>query len=201
MYFRQLHSGLKLDITRLKKIGELIYRTDDYIYPDMFGSETIAAEVIPELLRSGADPMFSLDNLFVCEYAGEPVALILWCQGQLDWSAEPLRKVLRAQGHALPPNLDAVEREYVSGYGAEERKEVISVLNVCVDPQMRGSGVGKRIFKAFLREHAQTPMELCVLSDNEAAIRLYESCGFRVCGEEPAYPSEKPNHFRKLMKR
>ena len=66
---------------------------------------------------------------------------------------------------------------------------------------MRGCGVGQKMLQAFLQEHPEANMELCVLSDNHGAIRLYESCGFCVCGEEPAYPAEKPDHFRKLMER
>ena len=201
LYFRQLRSGTKLDDSRLEKLGALIYKTDTYIYPDMFGSEEAAEKVIPILLRSGKDTMFSLDNLYVCEYAGKPVGMILWCSGTLNWSAELLRKALREQNFEIPAALDAVEREYVSGYGAEEREECISLLNVCVDPAMRGCGVGQKMLWAFLMEHPKENMELCVLSDNHSAIRLYESCGFRVCGEEPAYPAEKPDHFRKLMKR
>jgi len=200
IYFRQLHRGLKLESGRLRKIAALIYWTDDYIFPDMFGSEEAAVTVIPELLLSGKDAMFSLDNLFVCEYAGEPVGVILWCRGQLQWSSEPLRNALQAQGCEVPLKLNAVEREYVSGYSAVEGAQTISLLNVCVDPKMRGTGVGRSMLRAFLQEHPEVAMELCVLSDNYAAIHLYESCGFCTYGEEPAYPPEK-DHFRKLMKR
>ena len=201
LYFRQLRKGTRMDDRRLEKLGELIYKTDRYIYPDMFGSEAAALKVIPALIQSEKDPMFSLDNLFVCELAGIPVGMILWCKGALNWSAEPLRKTMQKLGYEIPATLDAVEKEYVSGYSEHQREACISILNVCVDPGMRGCGVGQKMLRAFLQAHPESGMELCVLSDNPGAIRLYESCGFKVCGEEQAYPAGKPDHFRKLMKR
>ena len=201
LYFRQLRQSHKLDSTRLKKIAELIYKTDEYIYPDIFGDEKAAITVLPELLREGTDSMFALKNLFVCEYAGKVVGLILWHEGPLNWCTKPLRKALHNCGYEIPAQLDAVEQEYVSGYEEKTHAETISLLNVCVDPEMRGHEIGKRMLRAFQQEHANAPMELCVLSDNGSAIQLYESCGFRFCGEEQAYPSQKADHFRKLMSR
>lgn len=213
MEFRQLNCKSILNKGELESIAKLIYQTDKFIYPDMFGSEEIAAAVLPNLFKIGADTMFCLDNLFICKIVDKIVAVILWYEGRLCWTKDLLEtersKLERREDGYRDCNLtchgdwreqlNRVSREYISKYDNPD-SDVITLLNVCVDPAIRGQGIGKKMLKAFLSQHDGKDFELCVLSDNQSAIALYKSCGFDEAGEEPAYPPEM-GHTRKIMKR
>lgn len=68
---------------------------------------------------------------------------------------------------------------------AGERMRVgkyIEVSAVCVDPEYRGRGYGKRLIgtlSANMRRRGEIPF-LHVFTDNEAAIALYETLGFKM---------------------
>lgn len=60
--------------------------------------------------------------------------------------------------------------------------------NVLVDPDRRGTGIGRRAVETFLDlafgSAGLDRVELRVFTDNGAAIRSYEACGFRREGVE-----------------
>lgn len=198
--FRQLRPKDKLSPDQLSIISRLIYETDPYIYPDMFGNMNAAVSVLPDLIKSGKDSMFCLDNLFVCEVAGEIVGIILWSDGPLNWSPDELRKHIDQKHLQQPPKLDTVAEEYVSNYSDNSRLNTVSILNLCVSSKAQNYGIGTKLIQAFMSHHPNNTFELCVLSDNKKAIQLYESCGFVAYGEEKAYNPENPECMRKLMK-
>lgn len=198
--FRQLRKKDKLATEQLRTLSRLIYETDPFIYPDMFGEVSTAVAVLPDLIKSGKDSMFCLDNLFVCEVAGKIVGIILWNEGSLNWSPDELRKNIDQKHLEQPPRLDTVAREYVSNYSDDSRSDTISILNLCVSSKAQNCRIGTRLLQAFMRNHPNRTFELCVLSDNQKAIQLYESCGFFTYAEEKAYNPENPECMRNLMK-
>ncbi len=191
------HSAQQLSANNLREIARLIYQTDAYIYPDMFGCESMAVSVIPKLLRSGKDAMFRLENLFVCEFRGEIVGIILWHKGPFEWKTDELCKLLVP----LPPRFEDVKEQYVSGYAKVNEKD-ISILNLCISSEHREKHVASAMLRLFLVAHANDPVELCVLKENGHAIDLYKACDFVAVGKpEPAYPATKENHMRINMHR
>jgi len=66
----------------------------------------------------------------------------------------------------------------------------VTCFAMSVAEDWRGKGVGKALLQAFLdwiKQHPSiTRVELHVHSDNEAAIKLYESCGFVREGQRKA---------------
>lgn len=57
----------------------------------------------------------------------------------------------------------------------------IPELSIAVQPQFRGQGVGRRLLEELVAAARDQygSLSLNVRSDNEAAVHLYESCGFR----------------------
>ena len=68
------------------------------------------------------------------------------------------------------------------------------VLNLCVDPQAHGQGLGRAMLRCLLqvaREHGASSAYLEVRPTNAHALALYRSEGFRTVGSRRAYyPSD-----------
>lgn len=63
-----------------------------------------------------------------------------------------------------------------------------SIWGVYVQPAYRGRGVAKALVQACVawgQQKGLITMRLAVITANVAAIRCYESCGFRSCGVDP----------------
>ena len=64
------------------------------------------------------------------------------------------------------------------------------LLRIAVSPEARGQGLGRRLLEACQRELAEEGLVhlfLEVRPSNAAAIRLYETCGWRPCGRRLRY--------------
>lgn len=64
------------------------------------------------------------------------------------------------------------------------------ILNVCVDPDWQGRGLGRELMYRLLnlaRQHKADTAFLEVRDSNEAAIKLYRSMGFNEVGTRPSY--------------
>ena len=185
--FRQFDIDSCLSGRQMREIAGLIYDTDRYIYQGMFGSRQNAIKVIPTLLSGNEDRMFRLSNLYVAVMEEEIVGLILWVKGKLQWNLGVLCEVLRNLGIESPEYLNEVYSQYLSRYDSTDNYEKISLLNVCVDKKKRNAGIGRRLLMSFLEKHPKEDMELCVLKDNEGAVKLYQDCGFLVVEEYPGF--------------
>jgi len=185
--FRQFDIDSCLSGRQMREIAGLIYDTDRYIYQGMFGSRQNAIKVIPTLLSGNEDRMFRLSNLYVAVMEEEIVGLILWVKGKLQWNPGVLCEVLSNLGIESPEYLNEVYSQYLSRYDSIDNYEKISLLNVCVDKKKRNAGIGRRLLMSFLEKHPKEDMELCVLKDNEGAVKLYQDCGFLVVEEYPGF--------------
>lgn len=185
--FRQFDIDSCLSGRQMREIAGLIYDTDRYIYQGMFGSRQNAIKVIPTLLSGNEDRMFRLSNLYAAVMEEEIVGLILWVKGKLQCNLGVLCEVLRNLGIESPEYLNEVYSQYLSRYDSTDNYEKISLLNVCVDRKKRNTGIGRRLLMSFLEKHPKEGMELCVLKDNEGAVKLYQDCGFLVVEEYPGF--------------
>jgi [ribosomal protein S18]-alanine N-acetyltransferase len=64
------------------------------------------------------------------------------------------------------------------------------ILNVAVDPDFRGRGIGRQLLTQVLAEFHQRRASFVALEvrwSNRAAISLYAGCGFRDVGRRKAY--------------
>ena len=182
--FRQLHHDDILDEQQLVDIAGLIYDTDKYIYPQMFTREQ-AKRLIPLLLAGNEDRMFSLDNIF-CAMAGDRiVGLILHKKGPLNWDSGELVMYAGLLDENLSDTIDIVENEYFREYDSTP-EDSTAIMNCCVNSNYRMQNdirLGTRMMQAFVAQHHER-LELYVLKETTAAMRLYLRAGFRTSEQD-----------------
>lgn len=163
-------------------VAGLIYDTDPYVFPFLFGPRAGALHILSELFCREANP-FSYRYTTVAEVEGEIAGMLTgYAPQQIDKQAEreDFQRVLPffAQLFMLPklwilqPLLD--KREITGRY----------IQNVCVLPTHRGKGIGSELIQRFCAQ-AQDAVWLDVEMGNKANRALYEKLGFRVVRKIP----------------
>lgn len=103
------------------------------------------------------------------------------------WSRAVFRDCLLAGYYSL-----VLEVEHtVSGYAIMSTAAAEAhILNICVHPDLRRLGYGRRLLNALLiraQEASVRQVFLEVRPSNQPALQLYRSAGFREIGIRPAY--------------
>ena len=196
---KQLSFESQISPKQFEQISKLIYETDPYIYPALFGEGGVdtAKILLPSLFETGEDAMFRKDNLFLLydRSSGDVAGLILWISGSLTWNEEFfLKKAAESEIALSDEQVKLVKAQYVGARYLEETKDQISLINICVDSNQRGMGLGKLMLDEFICQHSESDMNLCVLLDNESAIALYKRCGFQEVRKSRGFSlsTEKP---------
>lgn len=94
-----------------------------------------------------------------------------------------------------------VDEKIVAYAGAWISFNEAEVMNVAVDENFRGQGIGKKIFSELIRVcklRGAKAITLEVRPSNSAAIRLYESFGLRSVGRRKNY-YDKPTEDALIM--
>ena len=182
--FEQLTADTPMTREELLSVAHLIYGTDPYIYPAMCSAEE-AEKILPRLLTDGVDAMFCKQNLFVARLQDRIISLILWHEGPLIWNKNAYLNTCKSENIPVSPTFDQVAREYLGAYDRPAAE--VSIINVCVVPDLRGKGVAAANLQAFISGRKEKSMELVTLKDNAAAVALYERNGFCVVREENGF--------------
>lgn len=182
------------------EVAKLIYDTDPYIYPALFGEgpegRMRAVRILSELLVSDTDVMFAKKNLFALCTGDEIAGVILWYKGSMRWDPAPVLDTAARAGIALKEeNVIKVGREYVadqytSGDSAQDQR--LELINVCVKGSLRGRGAGDYMLQHFVEAHPEENMKLVVLADNTPAVNLYQKFGFSVTKETDGFSLSHP---------
>ena len=89
-----------------------------------------------------------------------------------------------------------VAGKVVGYYGFLHILDELHILNVAVDPDFRGRGLGKKLMAHLISEAralCARAITLEVRESNLSAIRLYEGAGFLLAGVRPHYYTDKEN--------
>lgn len=167
----------------LEKISELLYYTDDYIYPYWFCSvENCKKELSPLLVKDKF--FFNVNHLYIAEKDSVIVGLVCIVDKSTDLSFdyEELGKINERYEFTI--------ENYIKGLIEEIENSDIAyfayISNVCVDPNYRDLHVGTFLLENLIKEYKNKMYDaivLDVLADNPRAIHLYQKMGFKQEGD------------------
>lgn len=159
----------------LAKISELLYYTDDYIYPYWFETVDNCREKLPALLVQDKF-FFYVDHLYLALLGSDVIGLINIVDKKTDLSYDynELKKVNERYEFTID--------NYIMGLIDEVRdSEFAYISNICVDPNYRDLHVGTFLLDNLIKEYKTKRYDeiaLDVLAENPRAIHLYEKMGF-----------------------
>ena len=161
----------------LKEIAELIYYTDDYIYPYWFETLEKCQDELPNLLIEEKF-FFNINNLYIAidgtknKIAG--VICIVDKSVSLEYDYEDLRNYNERYRFTVD--------NYIMGLIEEVKESDFAYIsNVCVHPEYRGQHIGNKLVNHVIEVYTEkcfNEIVLDVLAENPGAIRLYEKLGF-----------------------
>ncbi len=162
--------------------AELIYNTDPFIYSDIFGDMNNAKKV---LIRSfeNADSVFYKKAVYIVKYrpTDEVVSVALCHSNDFKWNEDSMLRDFANSG-VVPPRSFFGASEYMEKT-YNYRKLGSSMCNISVKESFRRRGVGFYMLDSLLSSSDAEIIELTVLENNIAAIRLYEKLGFKIVGD------------------
>ena len=168
------------DTDNLEKISELLYYTDDYIYPYWFGNVDNCRKELSSLLLQDKF-FFNINNLYVAVMDNEVLGVICIVDKNTDLSYDysELEKVNERYEFTI--------NNYIKGLIEEVKDASFAYIsNVCVDPNHRDLHIGTFLLDNLIKEYRNKMYKeivLDVLKDNPRAIHLYEKMGFEQEGD------------------
>ena len=180
----------------LEKIAELLYYTDDYIYPYWFGSvENCRKELVPLLTQEKF--FFNINNIYIAVQDNNilGIACIVDKKTDLSYDYSELRKINSRYEFTVD--------NYIMGLIEEVKNaEFAYISNVCVDPNHSDIHIGTFLLDNLIKEYKNKKFNeivLDVLADNPRAIHLYQKMGFEKSSDIfPGFNNpeeEKPDVF------
>ncbi len=165
-----------------ERIAELIYETDDYIYPYWFNDDIEECKKVLSKLMKEEGFFFNYKSMYIAidKKTNEIIGLTCFVtpETNLDYDYEPLRQ----KNERYKFTID----EYIYGLISEIKEyNAPYVSNVAVYHNQRGRKIGSIMLKSVILSNKEIYKKILldVLADNPSAIRLYENLGFRKTSE------------------
>ena len=177
----------------LSRAANLLFQVDPYICPDFFGDEE-RAERMSGILFGEEGGLFDPQHILVAEQDGKIVGVLVFADNQVKpWNSTDLKTKLKEVDVELPEYFDRANERYMEPVveGARNLPDGVVEIEFCAtDREIRGKGIGTKMFSEFLGQKRYQEQHLTVLADNPAAIHLYEKMGFRIVSTQTGYPDE-----------
>lgn len=155
-------------------VARCIYRSDDYIYPEWFGSEEVGVKVLAEMIRRPT--IYRRENVSVALHADAIVGVLVSCVSPVMMTERDLEEAFAAAGVPSDERTHYIFEEYYEEMRGERAGYYIA--NLYVDESYRRHGVGAALLDAVVRDKPLCFLE-CV-KENEGAVGLYSHFGFEI---------------------
>lgn len=170
--------------TDLEVVAGLIYDTDEYLFPFLFGARSQALPILRKLVALEHNS-FSHRYIDVYEEGGTVQAILIGYDHRVinktDEQAD-FRRVLSTFDQILMVPKFWILQPFM------DKSDVTGhyIQNVCVAPEIRGKGIGSKLIRHFCETHGGD-VWLDVELGNKQAIALYERLGFRIASKKPVF--------------
>ena len=178
----------------LNKVAELIYYSDNYIYPYLFEEDlAIAKNVLTKMIVD--DTIYNYKNIMIALSDGQIIAMIVSKAVPILINSDAMLNSFVQAGVPVGARFAKVYKDYFKLL--EDEPADIYVANVAVDKLYRNLGVGKAFLGSILKDNFTYNLE--VVKANSAAISLYKTLGFDIEYEYPGF-TEIPCYRMKRLK-
>ena len=190
--------GKKIEINNLspddnfEQVAEALYLVDQYIFPDLFGSEEGAKKYIKALFSDDENALFSFDKTLVAKDEEGNIAGVIIYRGDkcTPWDTDKMRERFLSIDGTLPDEFERANERYMKKVTAPELpKDAAEIEFVGVREEYRGQGIGGKLMRQITDNPAISETHLDVLDSHPAARGLYDKLGFLPDGDKfPNYP-------------
>ena len=169
------------DFEMVKAIGDLIYLTDPYIYPDMFEGDILLAEKVAHSLLS-KETLFNYKNIKVAMLDNIVAGFMIIIGNYPINNSELIKESFMETINRLPPRLENVIKDYfemfANGWVGTQ------IMSLAVKKEFRNKKIATRMLQSLDKN---TTYSLACIKDNKIARRLYEHNGFELLEEYVGY--------------
>ena len=155
-------------------VARCIYYSDDYIYPEWFGSEEVGVRVLAEMIRRPT--IYRRENVSVALHDGAIVGVLVSCESPVTMTERDVEAAFAAAGVPCDARTHRIFEEYYEEMRGE--RTGYYVANLYVDESYRRHGVGAALLDSVVRDKPLCFLE-CV-KENAGAVRLYLQFGFKI---------------------
>ena len=188
----------------LRDVFELIYSGDPYIYRDLFTNIDDGYKIFLRICKN-PNSMFFVEHyrVVVNEETQQVLGVCSFFNPDVKWDPSIVEQAYIMSGVHIPESFDSVSKYFTKTYNYKHY--LVGACNVCVKEGCRGQHVGSFMLNSLLEEIENEDVQLTVLKDNVAAIKLYEKYGFQIVSEfmdygghnEPEVPCYQMYRFSK----
>ncbi len=165
-----------------RRVAELIYYTDDYIFPYLYCNDVKkAAEVMSRMVA--ADTVYNYRNVTVALLDDKIIGIVIAVRKPFEVVLKNMADCFIDAGEIIDERFSKVFNEYYNLFDCTSPG--IYIANVCVDKKYRGLGVAGKMLDAVLEDDEEYELE--TVKANESALRLYTSRGFEIEFEYPGF--------------
>jgi ribosomal protein S18 acetylase RimI-like enzyme len=160
----------------LSAVSNLIYETDNYVFPYFFNeSKALAKAILPKMMEN--DTIYNINNIYVALYDEQIIGVMVLNEAPMTINLGAYLDAYEQAGVMIDEGFEKVYKEYF--LPMEEAPSGYYIPNICIDPMFRGQGIGGALLETALGEvDTSKDVYLDCLSDNEVALNVYESHGF-----------------------
>ena len=159
---------------------ELVYQTDPYLYPDLFGSLENAKKIMPFLLDDKKSTWFK-DYIYTVKNNSEIIGIVTILPYNVEWNFNAIRIAYMEAGMQITARVRAACDYFADSFTRIGKGA--SACNICVREDHRGKGIGRFLLEKVIEMAGANNIELTVLANNISAVRLYQNHGFLIIKE------------------
>jgi ribosomal protein S18 acetylase RimI-like enzyme len=180
----------KLDLYEhdLELVTELIYETDHNLFNTFLDkNKDNAVEKLKKLILAGKNS-YSHEHIYIAQDDDDGImGILVGFRGDEVTLFEEIRIFSKTMNFFDFLKLALIKPVYDKITASSIHKNDFYIGNLVVNPEYRGQGIGTEILKTSLliaRDKKCKRVLLDVIFENYRAKKLYESLGFKVCGEK-----------------